>query len=88
VGYRSAIPILPCICLAGLAGLSRYQTRLINDCYYLFSVGIILFSGSLYLLATRELIGWEWLNVIGPVTQLAACFLLAMDYDGSSCFKK
>jgi len=62
--------------LLGLAGLSRYQTRLIKDCYYLFSVGILLFSGSLYLLAARELIGWEWLNVIGPVTPIGGVLFI------------
>lgn len=42
----------------------------------LFLAGILLFSGSLYLLATRELTGlnsWRWL---GPVTPLGGlCFI-------------
>ena len=62
--------------LLGLASLNRYQTRLIKDCYYLFSVGIILFSGSLYLLACRELLGWEWLNFMGPVTPLGGVLFI------------
>ena len=43
---------------------------------WLFASGIILFSGSLYLLATRSLLGiesWTWL---GPVTPLGGlCFI-------------
>src|ERR1700748_783237 len=64
--------------LLGLAGLSRYQTRFVNDCYCLFSAGIILFSGSLYLLATRELLGWGWINpqVIGPVTPIGGLLFI------------
>jgi uncharacterized membrane protein YgdD (TMEM256/DUF423 family) len=54
--------------LLALASLSRYKTRLVNDCYFLFTFGIIFFSGSLYLLAARELLGWNWLPLIGPVT--------------------
>lgn len=43
----------------------------------LFAVGIVLFSGSIYLLATRELIGltsWKWL---GPVTPLGGLCLIS-----------
>lgn len=62
--------------LLGLAGISRYQTRLIKDCYYLFTFGIIFFSGSLYLLASHALLGWGWLNVIGPVTPLGGVLFI------------
>ena len=51
-----------------LSTLTRYQTRLIKDCYYLFTFGIILFSGSLYLLACSDLLGWSWIPIMGPVT--------------------
>lgn len=35
-----------------------------------FFWGIILFSGSLYILCTRNLFGVEWLKVLGPVTPI------------------
>lgn len=43
----------------------------------LFIAGIFLFSGSVYLLSTRELLGADGLkNVIGPVTPLGGlCFI-------------
>ena len=62
--------------LLALASLSRYQTRLINDCYYLFTFGIVFFSGSLYLLASKGLLGWAWLHVIGPVTPLGGVLFI------------
>lgn len=37
---------------------------------YLFLIGIICFSGSLYLLATRDLLGishWSWLGPVTPI---------------------
>ncbi|PHR58263.1 MAG: hypothetical protein COA43_10900 [Robiginitomaculum sp.] len=41
-----------------------------------FTLGIILFSGSLYLLSCREILGvtsWTWL---GPITPLGGLFLI------------
>jgi uncharacterized membrane protein YgdD (TMEM256/DUF423 family) len=60
-----------------LSKLTRYKTRLINDCYYLFTFGIIFFSGSLYLLSCRELLDWRWLPVIGPVTPFGGLLFIA-----------
>ncbi len=45
--------------------------------YTLFFWGIILFSGSLYFLCTRNLLGADWLKVLGPITPLGGiCFVL------------
>lgn len=42
-----------------------------------FFWGIVLFSGSLYLLCTRNLFGAEWLKVLGPITPLGGiCFII------------
>lgn len=62
--------------LLALSILDRYNTGLVRNCYYLFTLGIVFFSGSLYLLACRELLGWEWLNVIGPVTPLGGVLFI------------
>lgn len=42
----------------------------------LFVIGIILFSGSLYLLTTRSLTGMEFLSFLGPVTPLGGLALM------------
>jgi len=44
---------------------------------YFFLAGIFLFSGSIYLLSTRELLGIEsWKGILGPVTPLGGlCFI-------------
>jgi len=43
----------------------------------LFSVGTLLFSGSIYLLATRTLLGIEHWSWLGPVTPLGGlCFIV------------
>src|ERR1700748_1647798 len=59
-----------------LSTLSRFKVKVVNECYYLFTFGIILFSGSLYLLACRDLIGWEHLDFIGPVTPLGGLLFI------------
>lgn len=44
--------------------------------FWAFLIGIILFSGSLYLLSTRELIGLTAYKWVGPLTPLGGlCFI-------------
>lgn len=51
--------------------------RLLRYAGWLFAIGILLFSGSIYLLACREFLGiehWRWL---GPLTPLGGtCFII------------
>ena len=52
-------------------------SSLLNYSGYLFILGIIFFSGSLYLLSTRSLSGIE-ARILGPVTPLGGlCFIIA-----------
>lgn len=51
--------------------------KLMRAAYYLFTFGIIFFSGSLYLLACRGLLGWDWLIVMGPITPLGGLLFIA-----------
>lgn len=46
------------------------NNRFLNFAYNLFLAGIILFSGSLYLLCTRNLMGLDGLRVLGPITPI------------------
>jgi len=61
-----------------LLGQVKYQnSRLLNGAGYAFFLGILLFSGSLYLLASRALLGidhWTWLGPITPIGGL--CFVV------------
>lgn len=42
---------------------------------YLFSVGILLFSGSIYILSTRDITGLNW-TFLGPVTPMGGTILM------------
>lgn len=66
------------LALFGLLMLSKHiQSKLINYAYYFFLTGIIMFSGSLYLLCTRNLWQAEWLKVLGPITPIGGLFFIA-----------
>jgi uncharacterized membrane protein YgdD (TMEM256/DUF423 family) len=60
-----------------LSTFARFRTKLIDWSFYCFTAGIILFSGSLYLLATREAIGLAFVNYIGPITPIGGLFFIA-----------
>jgi uncharacterized membrane protein YgdD (TMEM256/DUF423 family) len=54
-----------------------YPNKYLGWAYALFFWGIILFSGSLYFLCTRNLMGLDWLRFLGPVTPIGGiCFVL------------
>jgi len=59
-----------------LSTFSRFKNKLVTLSYYCFTFGIILFSGSLYLLSCREQLGWAWLKVMGPVTPLGGLLFI------------
>ena len=59
------------LALLALALFARATGRAITAPAVLLSAGILLFSGSLYLLATA---GWRWL---GPITPLGGLSLIA-----------
>lgn len=44
--------------------------------YRFFIWGIVLFSGSLYLLCTRQLLNAEWLRILGPITPIGGVLLI------------
>lgn len=68
--FIHALGILGIGILAGQQPNRRYGTAAM-----LLLAGIVCFSGSLYLLATRSLLGVEW-SWLGPITPLGGlCFI-------------
>jgi len=66
------------IALVLVALLAPYLSkRLLTIAGWLFMVGIVLFSGSLYLLACREVIGLTTYRWLGPLTPIGGmCFII------------
>lgn len=59
-----------------LSTFSRFKTRTINAASWFFTAGVICFSGSLYLLATKEILNLSWISVLGPVTPIGGLFFI------------
>lgn len=59
-----------------LSTMARFKSRLITASYYFFTVGILFFSGSLYLLSCRSILGWDWLIALGPITPLGGLLFI------------
>lgn len=60
-----------------LSTFTRFKNSMVRVTYYLFTLGIVFFSGSLYLLACRDLLGWSWINIMGPITPLGGVLFIA-----------
>jgi len=69
---------LHALALLGLYAIDgRLSKRVLRVVSMLFLAGVLLFSGSLYLLATRDLLGTQSLGpVLGPLTPIGGlCFI-------------
>ena len=51
-----------------LSTVTTFKPKSVLAIYWFFTLGIVCFSGSLYLLAVSDLLGWGWLYGMGPVT--------------------
>ncbi|WDF54152.1 DUF423 domain-containing protein [Mucilaginibacter sp. KACC 22063] len=60
-----------------LSTFSRFKNNYIFTAYWLFVFGIILFSGSLYLLSLRSALGWNGLMWLGPVTPVGGLLFIS-----------
>ena len=56
---------------------NKINLSVLNYSGAFFVTGIILFSGSIYLLACREFLGIEgWKNILGPITPIGGLCLI------------
>jgi len=60
-----------------LSTFARFRTKLVDLSYVCFTAGMVLFSGSLYLLATRDITHIGFINIIGPITPLGGLLLVS-----------
>jgi uncharacterized membrane protein YgdD (TMEM256/DUF423 family) len=59
-----------------LSTITKNGSGWVKAGFYLFAIGIIFFSGSLYLLACRDLLHIESVKVIGPITPLGGLLFI------------
>lgn len=80
IGFDTAVKyqMYHTLAMLALILLSKHTThKFINWAYNCFLIGILMFSGSLYFLCTRNLFGAEWLKVLGPITPIGGLFFIA-----------
>jgi uncharacterized membrane protein YgdD (TMEM256/DUF423 family) len=56
--------------------IDKFDAKSITRAGYCLMIGIVLFSGSLYLLATAKLLGLEHVNWLGPITPIGGLFFI------------
>ncbi|NQY66622.1 MAG: DUF423 domain-containing protein [Flavobacteriales bacterium] len=57
--------------------LNKDNWPLLNRIGSIFAIGIVLFSGSIYLLATKELLGIPALSILGPITPIGGLVFIS-----------
>ena len=56
---------------------SRFDLKQFNIAANLIFWGVVLFSGSIYLLTLKNIIGAEWLKFAGPITPIGGTLIIA-----------
>lgn len=60
-----------------LSNFARYKNKLIALSFSFFTIGIILFSGSLYFLAIKDAYSLSFARFLGPITPIGGlCFII------------
>ncbi|MCY1522150.1 hypothetical protein D9M68_569950 [compost metagenome] len=59
-----------------LSTFARYKHELVKYAFIFFSLGILLFSGSLYLLALKDAFQLSFASYIGPITPIGGLFFI------------
>ncbi len=50
--------------------------KVLQTSYWLFFAGIIMFSGSLYILSIKDLVGGDVWNIVGPITPIGGLLFI------------
>lgn len=56
--------------------LPASNDKVVNMSAWFFSLGILFFSGSLYLISTKEILNIKQLSVLGPLTPIGGLFFI------------
>jgi uncharacterized membrane protein YgdD (TMEM256/DUF423 family) len=56
--------------------LPASNSKVVNMAAWFFSLGILFFSGSLYLISAKEILNITQLSVLGPLTPIGGLFFI------------
>ena len=60
-----------------LSTFKNTEGKLIYAAYWLFTIGILLFCGSLYVLSCRDILGISGLSILGPITPVGGLLFIS-----------
>lgn len=55
---------------------AKYNLKQFKIANKLFFIGVLMFSGSIYLLVLRDVFGMPWLKFLGPVTPIGGLLII------------
>jgi len=64
------------LAIIGVGVISAQTGRPFTAVGYMFVAGIVFFSGSIYILSTREISGLDW-KFLGPITPVGGLLFMA-----------
>ena len=64
------------LALLFLSTFSRFRSRAINAASWFFTAGILLFSGSLYLLSAKDILNITNVSILGPLTPIGGLMFI------------
>jgi uncharacterized membrane protein YgdD (TMEM256/DUF423 family) len=59
-----------------LSTLPKKSSQAVNLSAWCFTIGILLFSGSLYLISLKNLLNLDQIAIIGPITPIGGLFFI------------
>ncbi len=80
------IHVLASICVLNI--VKNEPNKALRVSVVLFNVGILFFSGSIYLLATRDVIGLTYYKWLGPITPIGGLFFISGWINAAICSLK
>jgi uncharacterized membrane protein YgdD (TMEM256/DUF423 family) len=77
ISTAAEIQIFHALALLALSMMTFHIENYVIRICRLMTLGVLLFSGSIYILAFKSIVGLPWLKYFGPVTPLGGVCLIA-----------
>lgn len=77
ISTAAEIQLFHALALLSLSMMTFQSEKSVIRICRMMTVGILLFSGSIYILAFKSILGLPWLKYFGPVTPLGGVCMIA-----------
>jgi uncharacterized membrane protein YgdD (TMEM256/DUF423 family) len=77
ISTAAEIQLFHALALLALSMMTFHSEKSVIRICRMMTVGVLLFSGSIYILAFKSILGLPWLKFFGPVTPLGGVCMIA-----------